>query len=536
MSTVADSRVDVVIAGGGPVGLATAIELGRRGVSCNVIEPRTAVSRARPRCKTLNVRTMEHLHRWGIAGRVRAAAPLSPEWSSELVWCTTMTGFELSRFRGVFGLVPDGDRYGQLGQQSPQFVLEEVLREVVAELPGCDLELGSRVTGLEQDDSEVRVTVTSEAGERVTSAKYLVGADGPRSAIREAIGARYIGQAASRPNFGLTFRAPELWDRVAHGPALQYWIVNPFAPSAIGPQDLEGVWWAGFLGVDEERGNRDAEKLVTLAIGQSTPIEILSTDPWTAHMQLVDKVREGRVFLAGDAAHLNPPFGGHGLNLGIGDAVDLGWKLAAVLKGWGGPGLLDSYEAERRPVHAQVIAEAEANMTTLPAELANPNIATNGASGEAARKAAGARIQETKAREFLAVDFVLGLGYPTSPIVVRGDVPEQGATPGYRLPHCRSAGISIFDRLGENLTLLVLRSDVGDSVERCLEACNDLDVPLSVVDLAAEDLSERYGAPLILVRPDQHVAWCGDELPEDAHSLLNVVRGGAAQQSGAQSG
>ncbi|WP_372348468.1 FAD-dependent monooxygenase [Streptomyces sp. KL116D] len=194
------------------------------------------------------------------------------------------------------------------------------------------------------------VTVTDDAGKRtVVTADYVIGCDGPRSIVRDELGARYVGGQALRPNFGMVFTCPGLSERVRHGPAVQYWVVHPDAPALLGPLDREDTWWAIAFGVDRAEGERDALRFLDTVAGGPVRATVLSTDPWTARMQIVDRMRHGRVFLAGDAAHLNPPFGGHGLNTGIGDAVDLGWKIAAVLQGWGGPALLDSYEAERRP-------------------------------------------------------------------------------------------------------------------------------------------------------------------------------------------
>ena len=343
------------MAGGGPVGLAAAIELGRRGIRTLVIEPRATVSRARPRCKTINVRSMEHLRRWGLVSRLRERAPLSPGWSQDVVFCTSLAGRELSRFTGVLGLVPDGDRFPEVGQQAPQYLLEELLREAVLELPACTLATGVMVTDLEQDAGGVRVTVADAGGQAtVVEGSYLLGCDGPRSTVRERIGAAYEGDHALRPNFGMVFRAPGLWPHVRHGPAVHYWIINREAPALAGPLDPDGTWWIIAFGVDAEAGEREAGQIIDAAAGVPAGATVLSVDPWTARMQIADSMRRDRVFLAGDAAHLNPPFGGHGLNTGLGDAVDLGWKIAAVLDGWGGPGLLDSYETERRPIQERV--------------------------------------------------------------------------------------------------------------------------------------------------------------------------------------
>jgi 2-polyprenyl-6-methoxyphenol hydroxylase-like FAD-dependent oxidoreductase len=517
----------VLISGGGPVGLAAALELGQRGISCVVVEPRVTVSHARPRCKTLNVRTMEHLRRWGIADRLRAVAPLRPEWSQDVVFCTSMVGRELSRFTGVFGLTPDGARFAELGQQAPQYVLEEVLRDAVDELPSCRMALGARVVGLEQHEGAVSVTVADADGERLIEAAYVLGCDGSRSAVRAAIGARYVGDVALRPNFGTVFRAPGLAPRVRHGRAIHYWIINERAPGVLGPLDQSDTWWAIFLGIDRHRGEQEVDQLIAAAVGEDVDAEVLSTDPWTAHMQLVDHSRQGRVFIAGDAAHLNPPWGGHGLNTGIGDAVDLGWKLAAVLDGWGGPGLLDSYEQERRPVQARIITEAAANMSVLSSELIAEQIDHGGAVGEVARQRIHERIQRTKGSEFHSLDLVLGAGYEQSCVVaddVRpGDRSASSARPGFRLPHSWIApGRSIYDMLGPALTLLRLQDAAPDAL---VAACRARGVALTVLDLRHQAGGPGYGAGLVLVRPDQHVAWVADAPPADAGGLIDQICG-----------
>jgi 2-polyprenyl-6-methoxyphenol hydroxylase-like FAD-dependent oxidoreductase len=518
--------VQVVVAGGGPVGLAAAVELGRRGVTCLVAEPRLEVSHARPRCKTVNVRTMEHLRRWGIADRFRARAPLPVSWSQDIVFCTSLAGHELSRFTGVLGLAPDGDRFPETGQQAPQYVLEELLREVVTELSPCTLATGLRVTAARQSPTAVQVDIADATGRTViVEAEYLLGCDGPRSTVRELMGARYVGEYALRPNFGMVFHSDDLWRRVRHGPAVQYWIVNDITPALMGPIDLNGTWWIIAFGVEEDQGRQTAMTLIEGAAGTPIDVKILSDDPWTARMQLASPLRSGRLFLAGDAAHLNPPFGGHGLNAGIGDAVDLGWKLAATLDGWGGSVLLDSYELERRPVQDRIIREASANMRTLSSELLVPHLDEDTADGEQARRQAGALIQETKAAEFHSLDLVLDLGYEASPLVAPGDNCRAGARLGARLPHAwLGENESMYDTLGSGLTLIVLDAAAG-TWEPTLAAARARRVPLETVDLRQHGLRDRYGAGLILVRPDQHVAWCGDVLPESSAQIIDRARG-----------
>jgi hypothetical protein len=311
--------------------------------------------------------------------------------------------------------------------------------------------------------------------------------------------------------------------RARHGPAVQYWVVNTTSPALMGPIDLQGTWWLIAFDVDRDTGRRDARKLIDACAGVPTQASIVSDDPWTARMQLVDVARHGRVFLAGDAAHLNPPFGGHGLNTGLGDGVDLGWKLAAVLDGWGGPRLLDSYEAERRPVQTSVIAAAAANNRVLATDLLADDIDAEGEAGMRARRLVHDRIQATKDAEFHSLDLVLDVAYENSPIIAAGE--------GARLEHAwLGAGRSVYDELGQGMTLLVLSEDRAGEAHAIARAAAARRVPLHIADLAAHRLRDRYGADLVLVRPDQHVAWRADHSTGDPVDLIDRLRGAATSR------
>ena len=508
----------VLIAGGGPVGLALAVELGLRGIECLVVEPRPQPTRLRPRAKTLNARTMEHARRWGLAGRLRAAAPLPVSWSQDVSFCTTFLGREITRFTGVLGLADDGDS-PERGQQMPQYVLEEVLREVAAELPTVDLRLGWRLQSLDPAagrgdgnggdvDGPVHATLLDPAGVAAgVTAEYVVGADGARSVVREQIGARYVGATALRPNTGLVFRSRELVSAAAHPPAVQTWLLNRQTPGMMGPIDRDGLWWLIAFGVDGRSADFNPARLISGALGRELAVEVVSTDPWTARMELVDRCRSGRVFLVGDAAHLNPPFGGHGLNTGIGDAVDLGWKLAATLAGWGGPALLDSYEAERRPLHRRVIDEATSNMATLAPELLDDGLDRPGPDGDRARAAAASRIEQTKRAEYFSTDLVLGHRYADSPVLQASPAAPEGRTDvavaGGRLPHqWVSPQVSTLDLVTGAHAILTADAELGARAGQAAAAAG-LPVTVTTLDQA---LMRRLGAELIVVRPDQVVA------------------------------
>ncbi|AQZ68188.1 hypothetical protein BKM31_47985 [[Actinomadura] parvosata subsp. kistnae] len=481
--------VPVLIAGGGPVGLATAVELAHHGVRCLVVEPRETVSWLRPRAKTTSARSMELLRRWGLAETLRSRAPLAVSWSDEAVFVTGLLGREITRIGGCFGLdLVGSDLAAEPGQQVPQPLVEEVLREAV----GDALLTGWQVAGLQEDADGVTVRITSGDEEREVRAQYVVGCDGPRSVTRAAIGAKYEGRQDARPNFNVVFRAPGLAERMPHGPAVHYWVLNPAQPGMLGRLDLKDTWWCIAQGVRAE--DADPVQLVRNLAGADIDVEILATDPWTARMLLADRYATDRVFLAGDAAHQNPPYGGHGFNTGIGDAVNIGWKLAAVLHGWAPASLLATYESERRPVAADTIEEAARNMATLAPELADPALMGDDAEFEKVRPAVAEAVLRTKDSEFHSLDLVLGYTYAGSSIV------SSGA--GERLPHRWLApGESLYDRLGPAFSLVGDQRSPGAAV--VVAEAAELGVPLRVVDLPGE--------PLALVRPDQHVAWRGGD-------------------------
>jgi 2-polyprenyl-6-methoxyphenol hydroxylase-like FAD-dependent oxidoreductase len=524
-SVVIPGRVEVLIAGGGPAGLAAALELGSRGVEVVVLEPRAEVSLDRPRAKTTSVRTMEHLRRWGIAERLREVAPLPVAWSHDAVFATTVLGREITRFHDCFGLTAERcDAYAEAGQQVPQPLVEQVLREAVAREPSVTLATGYSLIGLVESDDAVSVEFAAEhSSSQRLSASYVLGCDGSGSATRRAIGAFYEGTADSRTNFNMVFRAPGLAERVPHGPAIHCWVLDPVVPGLVGRMDLADTWWAMAMAVDEATGNADPVGLARALIGDGADeleIEIMSTDPWTARMLNANTYGTRRVFLVGDAAHLNPPWGGHGFNTAVGDAVNIGWKLAAVVQGWGGTQLLGSYERERKPIAQQTIDLASRNMSQLSTNFADPLLSVSGPDGDAARADTATRIQAAKHEEFHSLGLVLGYNYGNSPIIVPDGTPEVDwepshyeptARPGARLPHqWLPDGRSIFDALGRDLTLVRLDASVDSST--FVAAAMKLSVPLHVLDLpelgcVPSDTHQRYCGALLLVRPDQHVAW-----------------------------
>ncbi|HEX9354868.1 MAG TPA: FAD-dependent monooxygenase [Streptosporangiaceae bacterium] len=511
----------VLVAGGGPAGLAAAAELASRGVPCVVVEPRAQVSHRRPRAKTTSVRTMEHLRRWGIADALRAAAPLPVAWSQRVTFCESLSGRRVTDFEGAFGLVTGRDeRFAEAGQQVPQPVVEEVLRAHVRAQPGVDLRLGHTVTGLAQRHGGVTVAVRDAAGSGYEiTARYLIGCDGATGVARDQIGARYVGYSDPRPNFNVVFRAPSLDTDL--GPAVQYWVLGAPVPGLLGRLDLHGTWWGILPGIEAGYGAAHAADLINGLVGRPVEHEVLACDPWTARMLVADRFADRRVFLAGESAHVNPPWGGHGFNTSVGDAVNVAWKIAAVEQGWAPPGLLASYEPERRGVIEQTVASAAANMRSLARDLP-PD---------------GQAIQAAKRSEFHSLGLVLGYSYAGSPViqpaaargpgdgdgdVLAGDVSSYtpSAAPGARLPHAwLPDGASLYDRLGAGFTLAGPAGQEDPGVAALQDRARRRGIPLAVLRWPP---GYPWGQEFLLVRPDQHIAWrAGDASDID----LDLVTG-----------
>ncbi len=517
---MSETQFDVVVIGAGPVGLALAIELGMRGVRVLVAERNSRGGRA-PRAKTTNARTRTHLRRWGIAGKLAAASPLGVDYPNDVHFVTSLAGYPLAAFRNAFNAAPDrAEAYPEHAQWVPQYTLERVMLEHARTLPSVDLRFDTTFAEAEQGGDTVTTRLRDLEGEVSTfTSRYLIGADGARSAVRELIGATMQGTHGISRHSNVVFHAPGLAQAQVHGPGVMFLQIGRNGLSIVGPMDAGDIWYFG-TGLREGEPLSDDKVVdqIKLTTGIDLPYRILSADQWVASELIADKYSQGRIILAGDACHLHPPFGGYGMNMGVGDAVDLGWKIAAELQGWGGPDLVASYEAERRPVHRFVIEEALANHQMMLGSPWRDGLDEGTPEGEAVRKGVGAAIQAAKAREYHTLGTVLGLGYETSPIIDSepGPAPAHdgqhytpSARPGCLAPHgWLDDGRSLYDAFGQGFALVVAGGADEAQVALAAQEAQVLGAPFEIIR-PAPAIADLYEADLTLVRPDQHVAWRG---------------------------
>jgi hypothetical protein len=338
-------------------------------------------------------------------------------------------------------------------------------------------------------------------------------------------------------NVAVLFRSP-LLKHSDHGPAVQYQIINSQINGAIAAVDGKELWRLNVRNVKQEQLDAfDAPQKLRYALGDNIPFELLAVRPWTGHCVVAERYHQGRVFLAGDAAHLNWPAGGFGMNTGVGDAVDIGWKLAAVLQGWGGARLLDSYSAERKPIamiNVNEAAEMRANFDNQTPF--SPQIEEDSAEGEQLREKARAAIMRTRAKEFQhdSAGIELGYRYENSPICVSDGTPAPlldhglyvaSTWPGARAPHLwLENGRSMLDLFGKRFTFLSLSGETTGSAT-ITAAANHVGLPLEVIKIDDSKARATYERDFVLVRPDGHVAWRGDTVPAKAAEIIDKVRG-----------
>jgi 2-polyprenyl-6-methoxyphenol hydroxylase-like FAD-dependent oxidoreductase len=533
-----DLSTPVLIVGAGPVGLALAADLGWRNVPCMVVE-RSDGTVAVPRTNAVNVRTMEFCRRWGIAERVREAG-VPRDYPHTFMYVTSLAGYELARIgRPTHGGDQPSATSPERAQRCNQLWFDPLLAELAGGFPSVTLRFRTRFTSFVQDDRSVIADAQDLAtGARLRiAAQYLVACCGGRSSVRDGVGAEFDGDGEFGYPLDIYFRTEALWSRHDKGKTAMCYLVGPEGVwSNLEALDGRNFWRLTLHGSSRylDPTSVDAEAALRRAVGIDFPHEILAVTPWVRRSIVARKYAYGRVFLAGDCAHQNPPDGGFGMNTGMGDAVDLGWKLAAMIEGWGGGALLDSYETERRPVGLRNVAEAmkriERRSFSTP-----PAVCDETAEGDEARQAVRERIAAIGGL-FGADGVALGYRYDPSPVCVPDDPPEPPEDPaeyvpttgpGARAPHAwLSDGRSTLDLFGRGFVLLRIGADAPDP-RPIVEAARLRGLPLQVVTLTEPEVLALYARRLVLVRPDGHVAWRSNDLPADALAIVDRVRGAA---------
>jgi 2-polyprenyl-6-methoxyphenol hydroxylase-like FAD-dependent oxidoreductase len=527
----------VAIVGAGPVGLVLAIELGQRNVSCVVLDEKAGPSQ-HPQANLTQARTMEHYRRLGFADEFRSLG-LPPEFPTDIAYYTRYTRLQLCRIKGPSPSAArrivrhSGGAWStpELPHRCSSLFFEPVLRKHAEKQASVTLRYGWRVTSFKEQPGTVQILAEPADGgpPKTFSADYLVGCDGARSLVRRSLAIGLSGEGERRRDFmggkvhATYFRSKDLYDQVPGGHAVMYFNINRERRSFM--QSINGVDTFVFhaqLKPEEEDDQitpRQLQHFFRQAFGRDLQVETISSVPWHAGFALVaDHYSRGRVFLAGDAVHLFTPTGGLGYNTGVDDACNLGWKLAAVANGWGGPALLDSYERERRPIGVRNTTIARSFADNIGFYLPGPHLEEESAAGEAERRSAAKFLEAHLRCEFNIPGVSFGVRYDDSPVVVSdGTSPPPDAVndytpsacPGGRTPHAWLAeGDSLFDHFGPGFTLLQMagkRDDARDFTQVAAER----GIPLTLLYIRNKTLRELYEADLALLRPDQHVAWRG---------------------------
>lgn len=537
------SRTQVLVVGGGPVGLAMAIELGLRGIHCMLVERRNGAI-TQPKMNGVNARTMEFCRRWGIVQRVRNAG-WPPDFPRRMLFGTSVRGHILREIAMGQMLPPDpsvalGDS-PEAFMRCPQQWFDPILRERATEIQTNVLRYRTRFEEFEDrgDAIHARLTNTVDGEKQVVIADYLVACDGANSGVRDSLGIAADGNGDLSYEINIYFESFSIFAGAPERKSVMTWLVGPEGVwGALSTINGRSTWrlWLCRMDPATDLGSFDAARYVRRAIGADVPFEVLGTLPWNRQARVARRYSKRRVFLCGDAVHNLTPTGGFGMNTGIADAYDLAWKFDALYVGWGGRKLLDSYEAERRPVAVRNVDEASHTYNQVMEIPAFPQIEEETAEGEAQRSAMRELLNRGHLhREYVNLGIVLGYRYDPSPICISDGTPapedlvttyQANARPGSRAPHLwLEDGRSTIDLLlGAKFTLIRTSGD-APKWPALEAAAQERGMPMQIATLKGPVGRKLYERNLVLVRPDGHVAWRGDVSTDDPGYILDVVRG-----------
>lgn len=544
MSGVIETQV--VIVGGGPVGLVAAADLHSRGITSVVIERRSFLEAPNVKCNHVSARTMERFRQLGFAQQVREAG-LPREYPQDVAFRTTMTGIELTRIPIPARANRYSSHYGpDTSWSTPepphrinQQFLEPIMMEFVAGLSNVTLLNDTTYIDFAERAGGVEVRVTNNDGTEPITIRgaYMIGADGGRSLVRKQIGSKLSGDAVLSNVQSTCIRARGLYDLMEGERAWGYYTFNPRRNGHIYAIDGEEVFLVHTYLTEEEVAkesvDRDWAIRTILGVDESFEYEVISEEDWVARRLVADKFREGRVFIAGDASHLWVPYAGYGMNAGIADVLNLTWLLGAHLNSWADAEILSAYEAERRPITEQVSKFVMSHQQKIAQDDVPHEIEDDSAAGEAAREQLGRRAFDLNVQQFAAQGLNFGYFYEGSPIIAydgqEAPVFSMGTytpstVPGCRAPHFwLSDDRSVYDELGSAYTLLALANTRG--IEPVLLAAEAAGVPIKVITLNRGLVPAEYITKFTLVRQDQHVAWRGDAAPVSPAELIAQLRG-----------
>jgi len=559
---------DVVIAGAGPCGLMAAHELGRRGISVLLVDEDDTVATA-PQANATQARTMEHYRRLGFASEIRALG-MPSDHPTDIAYFTTYSGHELGRYK--MPASQDADRIAreqahiwnaaELPHRIPQSLVEHVLLDHARKLPSLDIRFKTRLTDFSQTADQVSCTISDLASgqSQEISASYLFAADGAQSGVRRALGIRYAGGEPAERDFmggqmlSIYIEAPAFYDVLAGERAWMYWTFTHQRRALLATVDGKGSFALQTQlrpgETLEDITEEVARRLFLQAVGCDIPCQVKGMAQWVAGRALVaGRFRDGRILLGGDAVHIFTPTGGMGYNTAVEDAVNAGWKLAAVIKGEAGEALLESYEAERRPVALRNTEFAIRFADSVGLYRPSPAIEDEGEAGDAARARAGAYLARHASNEFHIPGFTFGARYDGSPAIVADNAPVPpdapsvyvpSAKPGGRAPHAwLSDGASLFDRFGFEWTLLCF-GEGGGVDDAFSTAAHRMGLILKILDLRNEPVAkDLYEMRFALIRPDQIVAWRGNGASaSEAQDIFSQIlsRDAPAGETSEQSG
>ncbi|WP_151448332.1 FAD-dependent oxidoreductase [Lacisediminimonas profundi] len=540
-------ETEILIIGAGPVGLALAGDLGWRGRQCLVIDQGDGAI-FQPKMDMVGIRTMEFCRRWGIVSDVEQSA-YNRDYPQDNVYLTSLNGYELGRqpmpsMRDE--MPPPGSP--QKRERCPQNMFDPILRKFAESQPGTRIMFRHEYQSFEQDEDGVTATVVElDSGRTLTiRARYLVGCDGGRSRVREQLGIEMHGKGLLTYTTNVIFRCPEFNRLHDKAPGYRYMFVGPEGTWAtIVAINGSDQWRMSIIGNAQDKKIYSDEELKAFAckaLGRAFDPEILSVLRWQRAELVAERYHDGRVFICGDACHLTSPTGGLGMNTGIGDAVDLSWKLAATLEGWGGPALFDAYDIERIPVARRITRFSTSNLETMKKVPSSARIAEDSEEGREIRRRVGQAMSEGLRQEWFSMNMHLGNRYIDSPINVY-DEPESReqliaeyedavnywptSRPGCRAPHAwLKDGRSTLDLFGRGYVLLVLGADGdGGDARQFAECAGVVGGALEIIPVDDAAVCAVYQKKYVLVRPDGHVAWRGDKLPADPESMLKKVSG-----------